>query len=331
MKRYEPAMNQTWKSFLIERQARFNSETDIAFSGGGDAKTGCVYPVAGLAVLKVAGKDASQFLQGQVTCNVNEIAANKSSFGAFCNPKGRVIAIFLILKPYDDFLLILPDELIATVIERLRKYILRADVKLIDGRDDHCLIGITPSPNDPSLELPEHDLEVVSGDYDALKLPSFRSRYLTIASPEQAAKVWSSLTVEHGFQPGDSVQWYLFDIEDRIPWTGLETSEEFIPQMLNLDKLGGISFNKGCYTGQEIVARTHYLGKTKRELYLAEFDGEQAPAPNTAILDSNGLAAGKVLIAQKPKLLAILPTSECDSQNLRLDTTTKDKIKLIGL
>lgn len=324
-------MNQAWKSFLVQRQAHFNTETDIVFEGCKNTKTGYLHPVSYLAVLKVTGKDASQFLQGQVTCNVNEITANKCSFGAYCNPKGRVITTFLILKPHDDFLLILPEKLLETVADKLRKYILRADVKLIDGRDDYCLIGINLVSADASLGFPERDLEVATSAYNLLKLPSSRIRYLAVAEPEQAVKLWSSLTDVQSFQPGDSLLWQLFDIEDKIPWVDQETTEEFIPQMLNIDKLGGISLNKGCYTGQEIVARTHYLGKTKRELFLAEHDNEQPPTPNTAILDDNGQTIGKVLRAEKNKILAVLPVSESNSDNLTLDTTTKDKIKIISL
>ncbi|WP_404361371.1 YgfZ/GcvT domain-containing protein [Methylotuvimicrobium sp. KM1] len=331
-------MNQAWKSFLIEQQTRINTETaHIEKTDDLDKQAGQVCPVIDLAVLKVTGKDAARFLQGQVTCNINELTEKTCSFGAFCNVKGRVIANFLVLKSNDDFLLILPTELLDSITEKLRKYILRADVQLIDSRDEYCLVGINKSSSDSFSfsPVPEHELHMVSEPFRLLKLPSSRSRYLAVVPAEQAIELWSLLTQEQSYHASNPEQWRLFDIEDKIPWVDKETSEEFIPQMLNLDQLGGISFTKGCYTGQEIVARTHYLGKTKRMLFLAESDAAEVPPPKTAILDGSGQIIGKVLRAQKErntiKLLAVLPNCELDSENIMLDTTTKDKIRLITL
>lgn len=329
-------MNQAWKFFLIEQQTRINTETvDIEKTDDLDKQAGQVYPVLDLAVLKVTGKDAARFLQGQVTCNINELTEQNCSFGAFCNVKGRVIANFLVLKSNDDFLLILPSELLDIITEKLRKYILRADVQLIDSRDEYCLVGINQSSSNSFSPVPEHELHMVTEPFRLLKLPSSKSRYIAVESAKKAIELWSSLTQEQGYHASNSEQWQLLDIEDKIPWVDKETSEEFIPQMLNLDQLGGISFNKGCYTGQEIVARTHYLGKTKRMLFLAESDAAEAPPPNTAILDGSGQTIGKVMRAQRGrntiKMLAVLPNSELDSENLMLDITTKDKIRLITL
>ncbi|WP_431066731.1 YgfZ/GcvT domain-containing protein [Methylotuvimicrobium sp.] len=329
-------MNQAWKSFLIEQQTRINTETaNIEKIDDLDKQTGQVCPVIDLAVLKVTGTDAGRFLQGQVTCNIDELTEQKCSFGAFCNVKGRVIANFLVFKSNDGFLLILPSELLDSIIEKLRKYILRADVQLIDSRDEYCLVGINKSSSNSFSPVPEHELHMLAEPFRLIKLPSSKSRYIAVESAEQAIELWSSLTQEQGYHASNPEQWRLFDIEDRIPWVDKETSEEFIPQMLNLDQLGGISFNKGCYTGQEIVARTHYLGKTKRMLFLAESAAAEVPPPKTAILDDSGQTIGKILRAQKErntiKLLAVLPNCELDSENLMLDTTTKDKIRLITL
>lgn len=322
-------MNQSWESFLLEQRARFDAPSDI------NKQAGQVYPVIDLAVLTVAGKDAAQFLQGQVTCNINELTDKRCSFGAFCNAKGRVIASFLVFKAHGNFFLIMPGELLGSVIEKLRKYILRADVQLIDNRDEYCLIGIAnPSTKQPTA-FPERDLDIVPEPYGLLKLPSSQSRYLAVSQTPQAIELWSLLTEKNGFQAYGAEQWRFLDIEDRIPWLNETTSEEFIPQMLNLDQLGGISFNKGCYTGQEIVARTHYLGKAKRMLFLAESNCTELPSPNTAILNSSGQTLGKVLRAEKGtesiKILAVLPASEIDNENLILDVTSKDKINLITL
>ena len=156
-----------------------------------------------LRALAITGNDAPTFLQGQTTCDVNE-----NKLGAFCNPKGRVISTFVLLKNENDFVLILPKSLFTTIQERLQRYKLRAKVEITET-------------NLPEFTLPEN-----------------------------------------------------------MPWLCPETSEQFIPQWLNLDTLGGISFTKGCYTGQEIVARTHYLGEVKRRLFVARCETNFDIEPN---------------------------------------------------
>jgi hypothetical protein len=118
-----------------------------------------------------------------------------------------------------------------------------------------------------------------------------------------------------GFQVRDAAHWLYLDIETGMPWLTLATSEQFIPQMLNLDKLGGVSLTKGCYTGQEIVARTHYLGKAKRTLFLAECQIAK-PEPNSDIIDTGGQVLGNVLLAENHKTLVVLQNS--DTAQLRL-------------
>jgi folate-binding protein YgfZ len=164
---------------------------------------------------------------------------------------------------------------------------------------------------------------------------NLQNRNLIIAGADNAQALWEK-QVKLGFQPEDSAQWRYLDIISGIPWLTAETSEEFIPQMLNLDKLGGISFNKGCYTGQEIVARTHYLGKAKREMFLAECDVLTPPEPNSIIIDDSAgteQSVGKVLYAQNGqntcKMLVILQISDTTAYNLRLKNHNQDKITLL--
>ena len=113
-----------------------------------------------------------------------------------------------------------------------------------------------------------------------------------------------------------------------IPWLTVATSEQFIPQMLNLDKLGGISLTKGCYTGQEIVARTHYLGKAKRALFVAECPTEN-PEPNASIIDASGQVVGNVLQAHDGKLLVVLQLTDTDTAQLRLNDYNQAPVTLL--
>lgn len=324
-------MNQVWKNFLLDQHARFVSETEIEFPDIDVDVADRIYPIGTLGVVKIAGKDAAQFLQGQVTCNVNEVTQEKSSFGAYCNPKGRVITTFLLLKTDDGFLMVLPLALIETVVARLAKYILRADVKLIDASCDFCLLGVSTASKPSGRALPERHLSVWRDQAYWIRLPGSLPRFLVVGSAETMIDLCDDLLGSGDFQTSHSKEWCRLDIENKIPWLDEATCEEFIPQMLNIDQLGGISLNKGCYTGQEIVARTHYLGKVKRELFVARFDGEQVPPPNTSIVDESGQVVGKVLQAEYSSLLVVLPGSESMPQSLKLDTMTEDKVEIITL
>jgi folate-binding protein YgfZ len=318
-------MNPDWKNFLLSKHAVFENDTDIAFSGHESDQH--IYPVAHLGVLTIAGADAAQFLQGQITCNINDITDSKSSLGAMCNPKGRAITTFLLVKNADAFLMILPIELLPSVKKRLQMYILRSKVVLTDGSDRLCLIGVSNSGEQSAQPL------FATSRQDNIVI-NFRNRSLVIAEAENAKTFWTQ-HVDQGFSPEDSAQWRYLDIIAGIPWLNGDTTEEFVPQMLNLDKLGGISFNKGCYTGQEIVARTHYLGKIKREMFVADAGDIVPPSSNSAIIDERAgdeQSIGKVLCAETRnsscKMLIVLQVSDTDSYSLRLTNDNRDKITL---
>lgn len=321
-------MNSNWKNFLLTRQAVFADDDTIVFPTVNLKNNRHIYPLAHLAVLMVRGHDAAKFLQGQITCNINDLTENKSSLGAMCNPKGRVITMFLLVKNGDHFLMVLPKELLALVKKKLQMYVLRADVCLSDSSEDLILIGLDNREAQVGL-----DFTTTHQQYITI---NFQNRSLIIADADNAQAFWEE-QVNRGFQPDDSAQWRYLDLLSGIPWLSLETSEAFIPQMLNLDKLAAISFNKGCYTGQEIVARTHFLGKNKREMFLAECDMEEAPKANLSIVDGHDteLSVGKVLYAQirhqMCKMLVVLQISDINTDNLKLKNPNRDKITLLTL
>jgi len=333
-------MNQNWKNFLLSQDATFKSDTHITFPAMSDYNDKTIYPIAHLTVLTISGKDAAKLLQGQITCNVNDVTGIKSSLGALCNPKGRAITTFLLIKTGDAFLMVLPEELLESVKKRLRMYILRSDVTLTDSSDQLCLIGLCyPATQTESL------FATTQNDLISVNLSATQNRQLVIAETDKAIALWSDRLGNQGFQPENSDQWRYLDILAGMPWLTTETSEEFIPQMLNLDILGGISFNKGCYTGQEIVARTHYLGKTKRAMFLAECDTPFTPLPNSIIIDDGTgteHAVGNVLLAQQShaehenenvesscKLLIVLQVSDSDTYSLKLKDYNHNKITLL--
>jgi folate-binding protein YgfZ len=317
-------MNPNWKNFLINHSAIFNDDEIIEFPSEPEKKQNFLCPMTHLGILAIAGQDASQFLQGQVTCDVKgDITDNKCSFGALCTPKGRTISTFLVLKQGTTYYLILPVALLETVKKRLQMYILRSDVTLAICNDELCLIGLGCSH--PITDFPQSPFAVSQHDGIIIKYPSQEFRYLFIEKTEQAKQIWSRFINENKFIPTSDAYWRELDIADGIPWLNEQTSEEFIPQMLNLDQLAGISFKKGCYTGQEIIARAHYLGKAKRKMYSAECQTTEKFLSEATIYDSGNdteKSVGKVLATHYKKgtckMLVVIQTDSAQSQHLKL-------------
>ena len=333
-------MHQDWKNFLLNQQAHLESDTDITFPATIDSSNNNkIYPIAHLAILKIDGNDAAKLLQGQITCNINDITETQSSLGALCTPNGRAITTFLLAKTNDAFLMVLPKELLETVKKRLQMYILRSAVTLTDCSEQLCLIGLLQAKTTDNKLFGTSQQDSLS-----ITIDNAPNRQLMITEVDQAITLWSDLVNHQGFLPAPSEQWRYLDIMAGLPWLTSETSEEFIPQMLNLDQLGGISYNKGCYTGQEIVARTHYLGKAKRALCLAECDTPLTPLPNSAILNTESSnteqTSTKVLFAIRSpitsenekasvKMLIVLQLAENNNYNLVLADDNQSHVTLL--
>ena len=227
-----------------------------------------------LGVLRARGQDVLPFLQGQLSNDLTLLSPDRSLLAGYHNPQGRVIALLHLLQlAPDDLLLLLPRELIAPVIARLSKFLLRAKVKLADDSPQWRISGLLPPATAAGVERSD---EAAAGDLLAA-LP---------ASPDATARIAAAFAVRLAQEPA---RWLLVSplsqpappgtrpaAETRIwqrlavaagePQVYAATSEEFVAQMLNLDCLGAIAFDKGCYTGQEIIARAHYRGRVKRRL-----------------------------------------------------------------
>lgn len=242
-------------------------------------------PHRGLIVVR--GPDADQFLQGQLTCDVREVTLERSLIGAHCSPKGRALACFRLFRRNDGLYLELPRDLVSPILARLSKYVLRAKATLEDASDHLARFGIA-GPKAAALVqerlggIPETVNEVLHGAEEesaltAIRLPGPILRFELYGLAPELQTRWKAL--DDQLRLTDVESWRLLDILAGIPAVYPETVDAFVPQMLNLDLLGGISFQKGCYTGQEIVARTHYLGKLKRRMYLARVESPMPPKP----------------------------------------------------
>jgi tRNA-modifying protein YgfZ len=329
-------MNQNWKKFLLAENGVFENDHQVTFPASIESKKR-IYSVSNLAVLSISGGDAAKFLQGQMTCNIHEVTETKGGLGGFCNPKGRVITTFIIVRSKDTYYLVLPVELLKTVKNRLQMYILRSNVVINDDSENLCLFGTSCSETKPTKPIPADQLFITRQlDNNAICISFSPDRSLYLGDYDTCVKIWKKWVNQDNFIPFSTAQWQYLDVVSGIPWLSQTTTEEFIPQMLNLDKLGGVSFTKGCYTGQEVVARTHYLGKSKREMLLAECKMIISPEPNTAIFEiDSDVVVGRVLTAINQdnicKMLIVLQNSDLNRQNLRLQNNDQNKINILTL
>jgi tRNA-modifying protein YgfZ len=201
-----------------------------------------------LGALRFTGADAARFLQGQVSSDVMRLAAEPSLLAGYHNPQGRTLALLrLIQLAPGDILALLPRELAQDVARRLSKFILRSNVKLADVSERFNIHGLVAA-DDAEPSAPQAGTTLV-------RLADAPARWLKI-SP-----VGDAVTAH-----GDRQRWRSLDIAGGLPQVYTATSEEFVAQMLNLDALGAIDFDKGCYTGQEVIARAHYRGRVKRRM-----------------------------------------------------------------
>lgn len=231
------------------------------------ASRAVIAPLTHFDLLSFHGDDAKAFLQAQLTCDVNQVNLQQSRYGGYCTPKGRLLANFLLLQSRTGYLMHLPAELAPGIAERLRKFILRAKVT-IERAAGLSMVGLA-GPEAPALlrekigDLPPLPLAVREhATATVTRLPA--GQFLLLASSADMAGLWDSLAQQA--VPVGAECWNGLQICAGIPWLSAATQDEFLPQMVGLDAIGGVSFDKGCYPGQEIVARSRYLGEVKRKL-----------------------------------------------------------------
>jgi folate-binding protein YgfZ len=222
--------------------------------------------------VEVIGPDSKNFLQGQVSCNMDLLSADRSLSGVLCNLKGRAIADFRAIQAGDAIWLQTETEMGQALIDVLAKYIVfsKAEISLVSMAGK--VIGLFGEDENKSLaglfsELPMlENSAVCREDYIALRLPARQSRY-QIVSLNEKGQTLLARTLEQ-LEPATVAEWETLDIEVGIVHIRQQDSEQFTPQLLNYDISGAIDFKKGCYTGQEIVARMFYRSTAKKRLYL---------------------------------------------------------------
>ncbi|MCS3902420.1 folate-binding protein YgfZ [Methylohalomonas lacus] len=247
-----------------------------------------VYELSSLRLLRLTGADRQAFLHGQLTRDMNRLDPGQAGLAAWCNPKGRVIATFVVVCADDHIDLLVAADLKDAVIKRLRMFVLRAQVDIEDV-EAAAFMGLAGTQALAAAALSDADWSVRLDDArTCIRLPGDRTL------------VYGDAQDLHALRPEDAAvarddDWTLRNIETRQPWIDAAVSEQFLPQMLNLDLNGGLDFNKGCYPGQEVVARLHYRGEVKQRLHHGSSD--TALTAGEALYSATGERAGHVVNA----------------------------------
>lgn len=343
-------MQTDWQSFLTQsgaiiangRVVDFDHNNKAAQNAGSNIDSNIICDLSHYAVLAVQGEDAVKFLQGQFTNDVVKVDDQHSQLNALCSNKGRMLANFRVFSSEGTIFITLPQELADTVLTRLQQYVLRAQVAMGDVSDSLLRIGISGEQAAAALEahlgaLPANCDDVVQYENAIVIRCAGEHRFELYATPQHMPAHWQTLSADIKAVSAD--YWELLNIRAGIPVITTATSEAFVPQMANLELVNGVSFTKGCYTGQEIVARMHYLGKLKQRMYRISIDSKSVPAAGDTLSAENAKATqevGTIISAQlaengKVEALAVIQNTYVKEGKLKLAAPDGPDVSVLEL
>lgn len=327
-------MNDKWQLFLQQHGAVPTDTDYLRFAAprtehAAAAQGTVLVDLSATAMIRANGQDLVNFLQGQLSNDIRLVDESHTQLSAYSNPKGRMLAVFRIMRHGEHYLLQLPRSLRDSVTKRLKMYVLRSKVTL-ENADDLVAIGVS-GPDAESLvgqftgAVPEKENECLQDHTrTVIRLPGHFPRFELVTNEEDAERIW--LSWSPSARACGASAWSWLNIVAGLPTVYPETSEAFVPQMANLELIGGVSFKKGCYPGQEIVARMQYLGRLKQRMYRVHAQCETAPRPGTEIYadDFGEQSAGTVVDAQIAPLggydmLAVVQIGSARNGNLHLN------------
>lgn len=274
----------SWQDFLVRNGARLDPATQT-ISGfepaaatvvPGQVPSAFVTPLTDVGLIAISGEDGASFLHTQLTNDVENLSESDVRLAGYCTPRGRLLATMLMWKSDDVIWLQLPRELLPAIQKRLEMFRMRAKAPINNMSDQYAALGVALPPDSNSLShwfetLPDAPYEKVESQAGTLlRLPDVQgsARFQLVVPVAQAQDIWPVLTAD---TPAVGAQfWQLSEVRSGIPQVTLSTQEKFVPQMINYEAVGGVNFKKGCFPGQEIVARSQYLGKLKRRMQYAQ-------------------------------------------------------------
>lgn len=339
-------MNQTWLEFLHTQNAHIHNSSISDFGDPaqelGAIDDGMVIADLGhYGLVEIAGEDAADFMQNQFTNDAREVTDSTSQLSNYCSPKGRILASFRLFKWKQCYYLRMPQDTIPATIKRLRMFVLRSKVTINDVSESFSCLGVAGKGCAEQLKaagmdtLPSSVNEVhASENLLVIRLPGTTERYEIHGSTDVLIELWTKLK-NQPLTPVAIGPWRLYDIRAAIPDVEAVNVEAFIPQMLNMQAIDGVSFTKGCYPGQEIVARTQYLGKVKRHMYMGRAEksditaGDEVIASGSTDSQRNGIIISAQTNAHgETEFLAVIPATDADSSILHLKSDTGPVVKL---
>lgn len=314
----------TWQTHLEQHRALFDVATPTTHIEGlthpQQPPGTWLIDLTDVGSILVSGTDAISFLAGQFTNDVRALTGDRCQLNGYCNPQGRLLALFRVTLHGDQMLLQTPRALIEPMLKRLRMFVLRANVTLADNSADWARIGIVGATASSTLQrvfstVPEAANAVLhERDVALLRAPGQAPRWEVTGPVAAVQAIWNALAAHATAAP--SALWRLHDIMAGQPQVYANTSGEFIPQMVNLQAVAGVNFKKGCYPGQEIVARMQYLGKLKRRMTAAECNLDTLPIPGAEIVVAGAteqkvgqVVAAEFIAPQRVALLAVIEQS----------------------
>ena len=327
-------MKPDWKQFLINHGAEFNADTDELQHFGNPDRERRMPPqgailcdLSHIGMISANGADAQSFLQGQLSSDLAEVTGERAQFSSYSSPKGRAITTFQITKRQDTYYLSLSADVLEAVLKRLRMFVMRSQVTLEDASDSLVHFGYADPRGEQRLgdiigPVPQQALDVVEyGNLTLIRRPASVPRFEIMGELDEAKVLWNKLDV-HATGVGRGA-WDYFDIEAGLPHVTAGSMEAWVPQMMNLHLINAISFSKGCFPGQEVVARLKYLGKNKRQLYRIAIDSFALPTVGARINDEKDSEAGQILNASlnpdgKAEALAVMKIASVNGK-LTLD------------
>ena len=294
-------------------------------------------PLIHLRAFSAVGEDAANFLHNLFSNDVKKLPDDSAQWTSLNSPKGRMLASILLWHVDGGYRLALSSDLHGAILRRLSMYVLRARVKLADVGEARALLGLSCkmlSDTLGSVQLPVPAAPMKATTRDNVSVVRLSATRAIIDAPsERIDEIWARL-VDHGVTPAGTQAWQWLDIQAGMPLVTESTQDAFVAQMLNFELVGGVNFSKGCYPGQEIVARTQYLGKLKKRMYRVMTPADAAPTVGDELFAPafDDQSVGKlVTVAPAPgggfEALAVMQIQAADGGDVRLRAPDGAKLR----
>jgi len=334
-------MKPEWFDFLKRAGAEIENNHVISFGNTEQERsmlqTGLmICDLSHHGLISIDGEDAADFLQGQLTNDVRDVTPKHSQLSAYCTHKGRMLANFRLFQRDETYFLSLPQALLESILKRISMFILMAKVSMKDSSNALVKIGLSGPNADEQLSTLLSDIPADVDDmtrangYSIIKCPGTLPRYEIYA-------LWNQLDVNAA--PAGSHAWESLNIAAGIPTITLETSEAFVPHMTNMQLINAVNFQKGCYTGQEVVARMQYLGKLKRQMFNISIETKNEVNAGDKLFSegsTSGQGTGQIVNAQinangSVSALAVIDIADANAGKLQLHNKSGPAISLQSL